>query len=106
MELCQMTRPETVFLGREMSFLAFAIARLARLHTLTANCLLIPVLCLLSVSCILLSPSFHYSLNPLLLHAHLRIMPSQFLALVGVSLFDPETASRSRRRETRRPNIK
>jgi len=28
------------------------------------------------------------------------------LALVGVSLFDPETALRSRRRETRRPRIK
>jgi hypothetical protein len=29
----------------------------------------------------------------------------QFLALVGGSLFDPETALRSRRRETRRPHI-
>ncbi len=33
-------------------------------------------------------------------------MPSTFLALVGVSLFDPETALRFRRRETRRPCMK
>jgi hypothetical protein len=32
-------------------------------------------------------------------------MPSQFLALVGVSLFDPETVLRSRMRETRRPKL-
>jgi hypothetical protein len=32
-------------------------------------------------------------------------MASQFLALVGVSLFDPKNASRSGRREARRRHI-
>ena len=32
-------------------------------------------------------------------------MHSQFLALVGASLVDPETALRFRRREARRPHI-
>jgi hypothetical protein len=38
-----------------------------------------------SAICPLAFPSFHYSLNPLLLFASFRIMRSQFLALVGVS---------------------
>jgi len=40
-------------------------------------------------------PPFYYSIIPLytlLLELHFRIMAPEFLALVGVSLFDPETA--------------
>ncbi len=47
-----------------------------------------------------------FYLNSLTFPGPLGIMLFKVLALVGVSLFDPEPSLRSRRRETRRPWIK